>query len=54
MMTSLLVTEGDRRRMRIEIERKKTQPDGEDAKVIRMSDIYRDRLAQQAGSPGAG
>jgi hypothetical protein len=51
-MTSLLVTEGDRRRMRIEIERKKTADTGEDAKVIKMSDIYRDRLNAQAGSPG--
>jgi hypothetical protein len=54
MMASLLVTEGDRRRMRIEIERRKDKPTGEDAKVVKMSDIYRDRMNKQAGSPGDG
>lgn len=41
MMTSLLMTEGDRRRVRLEIERKQS---GGDAKVVSIADAYRERL----------
>lgn len=54
MMTPLLMTEGERRRVRIEVERNKN---GEtpDAKVISIADRFRDALTQpQPGSPGAG
>lgn len=43
MLTSLLLTEGDRRRVRIEVER---TPTGPTASVTSISDIYRDRLSQ--------
>jgi hypothetical protein len=42
LMTSLLLTEGDRRRVRIEVER--TQAAGE---VIDIADVYRKRLEEQ-------
>lgn len=48
MMTSLLLTEGDRRRVRIEVERSQLGDDGEDAKVIPISQVYRDALAESA------
>lgn len=41
MMTTLLLTEGDRRRVRIEVERNPEAPEG---KVIQISDLYRERL----------
>lgn len=43
MLTALLVTEGDRRRVRLEVER---QLGGEDAKVLQVADLFRQRLAQ--------
>jgi len=46
MMTSLLLTEGDRRRLRIEIERQPTAPDGE-AKVLSMADRFAEALGVQ-------
>jgi hypothetical protein len=50
MFTSLLCTEGDRRRVRIEIQRKINGEKTEEAKIIQMSDIYRERLkGQQSG-----
>jgi len=45
MLTSLLLTEGDRRRVRIEVERKATQGD---ASVIPISEVYRQRLDEAA------
>ena len=44
MLASLLLTEGDRRRLRIEIERSQ---DGPEATVTQIADIYRERLKQQ-------
>lgn len=41
MMNTLLMTEGDRRRVRLEVERK---PSGPDAKVTSIEDLYRKRL----------
>lgn len=48
MLTSLLMTEGDRRRVRIEIERNKNQPAG---KVFDVADMFRQRLNEQPPSP---
>jgi len=48
MLTSLLLTEGDRRRVRIEVERKANQGD---AAVVQISDIYRQRL-EEASNQG--
>lgn len=45
MMSKLLLTEGDRRRVRIEIERKTS---GGDAAVVPISDLYRQRLEEAA------
>lgn len=47
MMTTLLLTEGDRRRARIEVERKRS---GGDATVTPISDLFRRRLEQD--NPG--
>jgi hypothetical protein len=47
MLTSLLLTEGDRRRVRIEVER---QQNAGGAEVVKISDVYRDRLAAPAGT----
>ncbi len=41
MMTRLLLTEGDRRRMRLEVERK---PTAVADNVVAISDIYREKL----------
>ena len=46
MMSTLLLTEGDRRRMRIEVERQTSAPQG-DAQVLRMSDRFADALGVQ-------
>lgn len=43
MLTSLLLTEGDRRRVRIEVER---QLSGSDATVTPISELFRKRLEQ--------
>lgn len=43
MLSTLLMTEGDRRRVRLEVER---NPSGGDNPVTPMSDLYRRRLAQ--------
>lgn len=43
MLSLLLVTEGDRRRVRLEVER---HLGGEDAKVLQVADLFRQRLAQ--------
>lgn len=43
MLTSLLVTEGDRRRVRMEVER---APSGQGAEVVSIADVYRERLAK--------
>ncbi len=40
-MGDLLTTEGERRRVKLEINRKPAKPEGEDAKVTRLDD-YRD------------
>lgn len=45
-MTALMVTEGDRRRMRLELERPAPGGDGEDASVTLLDD-YRSELAKQ-------
>ena len=42
MLSNLLVSEGDRRRVRLEVERKTAG--GEGAKVVQMSDVLRERL----------
>lgn len=49
MLARLLLTEGDRRRVRIEVERSATAPDG-DAKVLSMAD----RFAQALGAQNRG
>lgn len=43
MLSSLLVSEGDRRRVRLEIERNQS---GADAKVLEVADLFRQRLMQ--------
>jgi len=43
MLTSLLMTEGDRRRVRIEVER---QQSGGDDTVVQVADLFRQRLGQ--------
>lgn len=43
MLSNLLMTEGDRRRVRIEIER---QPTGPTATVTSIADVYKERLNQ--------
>jgi hypothetical protein len=43
MLSNLLLTEGDRRRVRIEVERQPTGPIGT---VTSISDVYRERLSQ--------
>jgi len=43
MLTSLLMTEGDRRRVRIEVER---QQSGGDDTVVQIADLFRQRLGQ--------
>ncbi len=50
MLSSLLVTEGDRRRVRIEIERNKNN--GEEGKVLQVADLFRQELTRRPGSPG--
>jgi hypothetical protein len=45
MLSSLLVTEGDRRRVRIEVERQKAPVGNEN--VVEISDVYRERLNQR-------
>jgi hypothetical protein len=47
MLTSIAVTEGERRRLRIEVERVTAGEDGDGAKVIPISQVYADRLRQQ-------
>ena len=42
MLSSLLMTEGDRRRVRIEVERQNTAGDG--AQVLQVADLFRQRL----------
>jgi len=44
MLASLLLTEGDRRRVRIEIERNQN-----DAVVLNVAQMFRDQLAKQPG-----
>lgn len=43
MMAALMVTEGERRRARLEIERNQN-PSGEDGKVLTMADHFKQRL----------
>ncbi|MDV6975320.1 phage terminase small subunit [Mycobacterium intracellulare] len=43
MLTSLLLTEGERRRVRIEVER---NPIGGENSVVQVADLFRQRLAQ--------
>lgn len=43
MLSDLLMTEGDRRRVRLEVER---QPTGGDAKILDVADLFRQRLSQ--------
>lgn len=43
MLTKLLMTEGDRRRLRIEIERK---PQAAGENVVQVADLFRQRLAE--------
>lgn len=42
-MTSLLLTEGDRRRVRIEVERNQNQPENN---VVQVADLFRAQLAK--------
>lgn len=46
MLSNLLVSEGDRRRVRLEIERKVGSGD---AQVVEISDLFRNRLTNQQG-----
>lgn len=48
MLSALLLTEGDRRRARLEIER--AQSDAETGKVLDVTDMLRQRLASGGGS----
>ena len=43
MLSSLLVSEGDRRRVRLEVERNQST---EDAQVLQVADLFRQRLMQ--------
>jgi hypothetical protein len=52
MLSSLLVTEGDRRRVRIEVERNTSG--GEQGKVLQVADLFRQELTRRPGSPGGG
>lgn len=45
MLSSLLVSEGDRRRVRIEVERNQS---GSGAEVVDVADLFRQRFEQQA------
>lgn len=47
MLTSIAVTEGERRRLRIEVERKTGEASDSEAKVIPISQVYADRLREQ-------
>lgn len=44
MLSNLLLSEGDRRRVRLEVER--NQGSGGDGKVLQVADMFRDRLRQ--------
>lgn len=46
MLSNLLVSEGDRRRVRLEIERKVGSGDGQ---VLEVADLFRARLTNQQG-----
>ncbi|AEJ93304.1 hypothetical protein FGG36_gp05 [Mycobacterium phage Jeffabunny] len=48
MLSALLLTEGDRRRVRLEVERKSTGPDT-GGKVVDVTDVLKQRLAQASG-----
>ncbi|AGS82688.1 tail protein [Mycobacterium phage AnnaL29] len=50
MLSSLLLTEGDRRRVRLEVERNPGTPTA--GKVVDMTDMLRQRLAQSQASGG--
>ncbi|ASR86113.1 terminase small subunit [Mycobacterium phage BobSwaget] len=50
MLSSLLLTEGDRRRVRLEIERNPGDPTT--GKVVDMTDMLKQRLAQSKASGG--
>jgi hypothetical protein len=50
MLSNLMMTEGDRRRLRIEIERKENNP-GATAAVTDITDVYRKRLMETGTSP---
>lgn len=50
MTTSLLMTEGDRRRARLEVER--NQDAGEGAKVLQVADLFRRQLKNQGLGEG--
>ncbi|QTF81430.1 terminase small subunit [Mycobacterium phage TarsusIV] len=50
MLSSLLLTEGDRRRVRLEIERNPGDPTS--GKVVDMTDMLRQRLAQSTHASG--
>lgn len=43
MLSSLLVSEGDRRRVRLEVERNQSD---QDAQVLQVADLFRQRLMQ--------
>ncbi|AEJ95009.1 minor tail protein [Mycobacterium phage Hammer] len=49
MLSALLLTEGDRRRVRLEIERKSSGPDT-GGTVVDVTDVLKQRLAQASGS----
>lgn len=46
MLSALMVTEGERRRARLEIDRV-TNPSGEDGQVLSISDMFKQRLGAQ-------
>ncbi|EKF22992.1 hypothetical protein C731_2995 [Mycolicibacterium hassiacum DSM 44199] len=47
MLSALLLTEGDRRRVRLEIERAPADPTG--GKVVDVTDVLKQRLAKASG-----
>lgn len=47
MLSALLLTEGDRRRVRLEIERAPAGPTG--GKVVDVTDVLKQRLAKASG-----
>lgn len=52
MLSALLLTEGDRRRVRLEIERSSSDTPEGGAKVVSMTDMLKQRLAEKQAAGG--